>query len=133
MKNAFTLIELLGVIALLGILALIAVPIVDSSLNKSKENLASTQEKQIIKGAKDMFSEHLKCLPNSGKTCDLSCANCGSSKTTCQIPVTCLQEKGYVDIDLKNPKTGEEYSVASYVEVTQNDNNFKYKFVDEEN
>ena len=48
MKKGFTLIELLGVIVILGILAVIAVPVIDSSINKNKENLYQTQIQQYF-------------------------------------------------------------------------------------
>lgn len=129
MKKGFTLIELLGVIAILGVLALIAIPVIDTSLNQSKDKLAISQEKQIIKGAKDLLAEHLKCLPNSKKTCDISCAsNCGNNKKTCTISVSCLQKSGYVDINLKNPQTGKDYNATAEVQITSYNDNFKYKF-----
>lgn len=114
MKNrGFTLVELLGVIAILGILALITIPVIDSSLNKSKDELYATQEKQIIKGAKDYYTEHLTALPQTN----------GQVKT---ITINELQKAGYLPYDIKNPKTDKNFASTTTIKVTKNGNNYKY-------
>ncbi len=112
--NGFTLIELLGVIVLLGVLALIAVPAIDKSLNSSKDNLENTQETQIIKGAKDYYTEHVSELPQTD--------GASTSKTIHE-----LQEQGYLPFNITNPKTGELYPDTTKVVVTKDKENFKYK------
>ena len=118
MKKGFTLIELLGVIAVLGILAIIAIPIVDRSLNESREGLYETQIEQIIKGAEDYYTKNLDKLPqNDGDTNE--------------ITVKELQDAGFLPLDIKNPKTNENVSPNTTVIVTKNGNNYKYE-LDEE-
>ena len=107
MKTGFTLIELLGVIALLGILAAISVPIIDNSLNKAREGLNKTQEKQIIKGAEDYYAENLSELPQ----CTLISPNtiCINNKT---ISLNELQTAGYLPLNILDEKNGKNYDPA---------------------
>lgn len=104
MKKGFTLIELLGVIALLGLLAAISIPIIDSSLNKARDGLSKTQEKQIIKGAEDYYAEHLGELP--------SCVSLGCTTST-TITLYTLQQAGYLPANIINEKTGSNYNVST--------------------
>lgn len=100
-KKAFTLIELLGVIVILTILALITIPIIDSSLNKGKENLDAAQKQQLIKALKDYYSENVKELSNvSGEAC----------KT-----INELKEAGALPADIRNPKTDASYEDSTQV------------------
>ena len=99
MKNGYTLIELLGVIVIISVLALITVPIIDSSLNKGKQNLSDVQEKQIIKGLKDYYSAKLNELSNlSGEAC----------KT-----VKDIQDAGFLPSEIKDPKSNTTYDVSN--------------------
>ena len=113
MKNGFTLIELLGVIAVLAVLAIIAIPIVDRSLNESKEDLYETQVQQIIKGAKDYYTRNLTELPQ----------NDGDKVT---ITIETLQEEGFLPLDIKNPETGENFLKTTEVIVVKKGNNYQY-------
>jgi len=117
MKRGFTLIELLGVIVILGLLAVIAIPIVDNSINKNKENLYHTQINQIIKGAEDYYATHLSELPKN---------NSDEKRLT----IKTLQDEGYLDLNIKNPKTNEFFSPNTTIVITKKGENFKYK-VDE--
>jgi len=116
--KGFTLIELLGVIVILGLLAVIAIPIVDNSINKNKENLYHTQLNQIIKGAEDYYATHLSSLPK----------NEGETK---KITISQLQNNGNLPLDIKNPRTNENFSPNTTIIVTKTGKNYKYK-VDEE-
>ena len=51
-KNAFTLIELLGVLLLLAIIALITFPIIDKTLTSAKEEAYNRQKDNIIEAAR---------------------------------------------------------------------------------
>lgn len=118
MNKGFTLIELLGVIAVLAILAIIAIPIVDRSLNESKDGLYETQIEQIIKGAEDYYASNLTELPqNNGETNS--------------ITIKELQNAGFLQLDIKNPKTDKNFSPNTTVIVTKDGNNFQYT-LDEE-
>ena len=118
MKKGFTLIELLGVIAVLGILAIIAIPIVDRSLEESREGVYEPQTEQTIRGAEDYYTKNLDKLPQ----------NDGDPN---EITVKELQDAGSLPLDIKNPKTNENVSPKTTVIVTKNGNNYKYE-LDEE-
>ena len=55
MKNGFTLVELLAVIALLAILSIIAVPSVIELYTRSKKNIFLTEVKGIYKKANETY------------------------------------------------------------------------------
>lgn len=131
MKNGFTLIELLGVITLLAVISLIAVPTINNSLTKSRENLKVTQEKQVIKAAKDFFSQNLNCLPgNSGCSyLDNGVIDDGSGRI---VYVSKLEELGYISSDsVINPVNNKKYSEFSGVKVIKDNEEFKYEFIEE--
>lgn len=114
-KNGFTLIELLGVIALLAVLSLIAVPAIDTAIKSSREKLTETQEKQIVKGAREYYAEHLDLLPQNNA--DVS-----------NVTLKTLQDGGYLPLNFKNPETEEKYDYnATFVKVTKDGQNFKYE------
>lgn len=113
MKKGFTLIELLGVIVVLGVIAVIAIPVIDNSINKNKEELYQTQINQIIKGAEDYYASHIKELPkNNGET---------KTKT-----IRDLQNAGNLPLDIKNPKTGNHFPPTTTVTITKVNDNYKY-------
>ncbi len=114
MKKGFTLIELLGVIVILGILAVIAIPVVDNSINKNKDELYKTQIKQIIKGAEDYYATHLSELPK----------NDGEIK---KITIKDLQDEGYLELNIKNPKTNDIFPPNTTVTITKINKNYKYE------
>ena len=111
MKKAFTLIELLGVIT---ILAVLAIPIIDSSVESNREELYKTQINQIEKAAKDYYTEHLNELPQ----------NSGDKR---EITFKKLQDTGYLEMDIKNPRTNKNYAPTAVVIVTKEKENFKYE------
>lgn len=121
MNKGFTLLELMGVIALLGIIALIAIPAIDRTINSSKEKLSKTQETQIIKGARDYFAEHTNELPCNEEehVVDNSCS------LEAQKTIDELKTKGYLPLDIKNPKTGSDYD--GNVIVTKQGNKYSYE------
>lgn len=115
MKKGFTLAELLGVIAILGIIALITVPAINRSLNQGKNDLYETQIEQLKKGAQDYYTEHLSEMPKE----------VGSS--ACKT-IDELQKNGYLPLDIKNPKTNENFPLTTKVCVKKlTDMEFSYE------
>ena len=103
MKKGFTLAELLGVIAVLGIIALITVPAINRSLDSGREDLYETQIKKKKKGGEDYYLEHLSELPTA--TGDIKC----------DLTIEVLQKNGYLPMDIKNPKTNDNFSQLTSV------------------
>lgn len=116
MKKGFTLVELLAVITLLGLLSLIVVPVVDKLIKDSEEELYQTQIKNIEDGAKNWASKNIFNLPESGYI----------DKTICE-----LERDGFLEIDMKNPKTEELFYKDSYVRITKTDYGFEYEYIEE--
>jgi type IV pilus assembly protein PilA len=63
MKKGFSLVELLAVIVILGLIVLISIPIVNSSINKTKEEAREVQIEEIIKAAKKYAIKNSYILP----------------------------------------------------------------------
>ena len=121
MKNkAFTLVELLGVIVLLGILGVVIIPKVGDSITNSKETALTTQEKQIKKAAYDFMVENTELLEEND---------------TITIKLGVLKQKGYLPINIKNPKTRKIISNESTIKITKNgeDYNIQLALVDLQN
>ena len=104
-EKAFTLAELLGVLVILSIISLIAITSVDRSIKQSRNNTCKTQEKNIIEGAKTYFVDYPNELPTTT-----------SSSKNIYI-INDLEDGGYIEDNLINPMTDEEYNSGSYVEV----------------
>ena len=118
MKKGFTLVELLAVITLLGLLSLIVVPVVDKLIKDSKEDLYNTQVNNIEAAAKNWASDNIFALPESGYI----------DKTICD-----LENTGFLEIDVKNPKTDKLFYKDSYVRITKTDYGYEYKYIEEGN
>ena len=95
-KNAFTLIELLAAITILALLVLIAVPAVSKQLNDSKDTLYNSQISNIKTAAQAWGADNLFKLPE-----DDTCVT---------VTLGYLKDLGYLDVNITNPKTGEEFS-----------------------
>lgn len=140
MHRGFTLIELLGVIALLGILALITVPLIDNSLNKSKTKLTASQEKQIIKGAKELFSavdengllKYADCLPGKTEECALESGFERTSTTTVELTLETIQNEGFLPLDIKDPGNEKSYNPkTTIIKVTKEESGYTYEVIPE--
>lgn len=118
MKKGFTLTELLMVIVLLGLLGLIVIPVVDKLIKDSEEDLYKTQINNIELAAKNWASKNIFSLPeNTGNYVD---------RTICD-----LERDGFLEIDVKNPKTEELFYKDSYVRITKTDYGYEYKYYNE--
>ena len=102
MNKAFTLAELMGVIIILGIIATIVTFTVDRNIKKGRITTCQSQEKTIIEAAKTWSIDN----PN-GKS----------------VTIETLKTGGYLDDDLKNPMTGENYKNNTNVTIT---NSYEY-------
>lgn len=114
-KQGFTLVELLAVIVILGLIALVSVPAITGIIKSGKEDLADSQKDTIEMAAKNWASDttNVMKLPSSdgGVIC---------------VTIPTLQNQGYLDLDLKNPKTGKAYT-AGYVTITRSGKRLIYE------
>ena len=86
MKKGFSLVELLAVVVILGLVVLISIPIVNNSINKSKEKAREVQIEEIIKAAKKYAIKNSYVLPE----------NVGSHTS---IEIETLINENYIDTD----------------------------------
>ena len=86
-KKAFTLIELLGVLIILAIIALITIPIIDKSLESSRQAAYDRAVDNIVNAAR-----------NYSVSNDL-----GYSTTRLPLFVSELQDEGFLALDIKSP------------------------------
>lgn len=113
-KKGFTLIELMAVIVILGIITVIVYPTIDESIFKSKDTAYQTQVSDIINGAKNWAADNATLLPDKGKSVSVTLGT--------------LQDGGYVNDDLQNPKNKKTIARSSSVKITNQSNQFKYDF-----
>ena len=114
MQKGFTLVELLAVLVILGLLGLIVIPLVDNILKDSREDLYNIQIKNIEEGARDWAAKNPLILPEKGES---------TKKTIAE-----LEEEGFIEMDIKNPKTKEAFCDDSFVTITNTGSGFTYSY-----
>ena len=102
-KNGFTLVELLAVITLLAAVGLIAIPVVNKSINDSKEKAYNAQVKEIENAAKNWISENLDEVDS-----EVVCLTETSKVEITTVTIATLKSNGYIPKKAKNPKTDED-------------------------
>lgn len=114
-NKGFTLIELLGVITLLGIITLIITPAVSNGLKKSKEKVYEASKDNILIGLKNWASDNKDLLPEKNKDYFI-------------ITIGELKREGFLDYELRNPKTQKCYSNNVELLITKNNKAYDYSF-----
>ncbi len=112
-RCGFTLIELLTVIVILGVIALIAVPVVNGTIKTMRERSYQQQLENIKAAAKMWANENIYDLPTEENPI----------KT---LTLEFLIQNGYVEKEIVNPKTGEEFQNL-VVTVTYKDGGLSYE------
>lgn len=115
--NAFTLVELLGVIVILGVLALIAIPSVNNIIDQNKEKLYKTQIVTIKDGLKRWADSNSSLLPEDGDDPLI-------------ISLGLLKLSGFANEDIKNPNTNLCFSNGMLLSISALKDGYTYS-VDE--
>lgn len=111
-KRGFTLIELLAVLTILGLLALLITPTVFDSINQFKEDGEKQQITAIEIAAEDWVSDHLMVLPVTFG--DIVYITLGD-----------LKSEGYIEKDLRSPKTNKYFPNDMLIEIMRKKNDYK--------
>ena len=112
-KKGFTLVELLAVITLLGIIALVAIPTIDSLLEKNKEKIYQTQIKTIEESLKTWADANASILPENNESITIN--------------LSVLKLSGFLDNDFKDSTTGKCFSNDIKMTIKNVKNNYSYK------
>lgn len=115
-KRGFTLVELLAVLTILGLLALLITPTVFNAVNKFKEEAYEKQVLTIEAAAGDFTSDHLTELP-------------GNFGDTIYITLGDLKAEGYLDKDIKHPKTNAYLPNDALIKIMRKKNDYKVEYV----
>lgn len=125
MKKGFTLVELIATLIVLSIVALIVVPNIYDSIVEYREQLYETQLIAIETSTKNWVADHIDD-ENFPKNND----------ETIFVNLKTLEENGYIDENLKNPKNSTVFNDIVFTVVTckvidkddYNDKNYKYTY-----
>ena len=108
-RKAFTLVELLGVIVILGILGLVIIPKVGDAITNSQEQSYKAQETTIKKATNDFLMDNSDLLENN---------------QSITIKLGVLKQKGYLPVNIKNPKTQANFSNESRIVIQKQNENY---------
>ena len=116
-KKGFTLAELLGVIVILILLVLIVTPIAINYAKSASDSVYDVQVKTIKASAKEWASDknNYKLLPTEDGEC-------------IEVSLEKLKEAGYLDYNIKNPKTNEKFDDDLTVIIKKEGKNLTYTF-----
>lgn len=118
MKKGFTLAELLGVIVVLALISLITVPAVSDVLKNNKKKLCETQLQNIKIAAQNYGADHFYDLPVE-------------SGVPFSIYLKDLTSNGYIDKEIRNPVTKENFAENTIITITRDTNKFRYEIENE--
>lgn len=113
-KNAFTLIELIGVVVVLGIVLLAIVPINNMVLKNSKEKLYEAQISEIRDSLKNWAIDNNRILPTV-------------ENQSIVITLSQLKIGGYIKNELINPKTDKCLDNNTLLTITRYKKNYIYE------
>lgn len=113
MKNrGFTLTELMAVVAILAVLALIITPIIDNSIKKSKNQMYLIQIENIRIAGENYYSDNIILKP--------------TNNNYSFVTLETLISLGYIDSDIKNPKTGNAFEEEIYIQLLNDNGTYIY-------
>lgn len=125
MKKGFTLIELIATLIVLSVVALIAIPNIYNSIVEYREQLYETQLTAIETATKNWVADHI-VDDNFPK----------NNNEKIFVTLKELQENGYIEDDLKNPKSSKNFNNIVFTIITcevveedeYNSKNYKYTY-----
>lgn len=117
-KKGFTLAELIGVIVVLSLICLITVPAIASVLKTNKKSLCETQLKNVLAAAKSYASENLLSMPISDE----------EGKNTRTITIQDLIDNGYIEGNIQNPVTKEEFDPEIEITIKKKGKKLDFNF-----
>ena len=112
MKKGFTLVEMLAVVTIIGLLALLTVPAIDSIIRTKKDQVYEIQENQMLDALREYAADNVLSL---------------GDETT--VTLLQLKQGGYIDKEVRNPKTNECFKNSIQLTITRVDNIFDYEIV----
>lgn len=115
-KNAFTLLELLGVVIILGVLSLITFPIILNQIKNAKQGIKDSTKTLIIDAAKDYYEDNTN---NYEKI---------EGMTYC-IDIKTLTDENYLNKNLKNENLN-NIDTNKKVKLIFHNNKFDYDIKD---
>ena len=121
-KKGFTLVELIGVVILIGLIALIAIPSVDYIITKTKDNAYDRTKDTLKDGLRNWVTDNKELIYEDGEEIIVTLAD--------------LKEQGYVEYEIKNPKTSICLANTMQFKITRvkdtEKDTYEYTFLDEE-
>jgi len=111
-KKGFTLAELLGVIVIISIILLLVMIPITKNIQKGTNVIFESQLKIIQLGTDNWISDNITSLPQKE-----------GEKIT--ITVGMLKQEGFLEMDLKNPTTGECIPNNTEITITKNQNSYE--------
>lgn len=116
-KKGFTLVEVSMVVLMLAAISLIAVPIVRTVIDNSKQRAYNVNINTIEAAAKSFFMKNYQEYDE-----DIS------SNGFINIQIDLLKDEGFIDSDLQNPLN--EQQIQGQVRVTKTGiNNYTYEYI----
>lgn len=115
-KNAFTLLELLGVVIILGVLSLITFPIILNQIKNAKQGIKDSTKTLIIDAAKDYYEDNTNNY-------DLI-----EGMTYC-INISTLTDNNYLNKKIKDDNLN-DIDITKKVKMIYHNNKFNYDITD---
>ena len=115
MKKGFTLVELLAVIVIVGIISSITFVVVDKTIKDNREKLYEVQLDLIYDGAESWVIDNISILKDNTPYC---------------IQLNELQNSGYVEKGIINPKTDSQFSGDLKIKITETLSGYSYTLVE---
>ena len=112
-EKGFTLIEMITVVSILTILGVIVIPMVGGILKDKKREIYDVQINNIKEATSNYVSENFMSIdiPNNSSV---------------GIHLSFLKNNGYIDNNITNPMTYEEFSDSMVILISNNSNVYSY-------